>query len=167
MVGTERGKGTKDARTRSFRTTLSTEDEGFFFEVPFDVKAVHGRARPPIWVTLNGHRYRSTVSVYGGKSYVPVRRSNREAAGVRAGDPIDVVIEADDAPRTVEAPADLRAALAKRRGARAAWDALSLSHRREHVTAIEEAKRPETRARRIEKALAMLEAMPAKGRARS
>jgi uncharacterized protein YdeI (YjbR/CyaY-like superfamily) len=94
--------------------------------------------------------------VYGGKSYVGVRRSHREAAKLAPGQRVRVVIELDEAPRTVTPPKELAAVLAKDKNARAAWEALSFTHQREHAEAIEDAKKPETRARRVEKTIAML-----------
>ena len=126
-------------------------------EVPFDVREIFGEARPPVLVTINGFTYRSTVAVYGGRYYVPLKRANAEAAGVEEGVPVTVTIEPDSAPREVAVPPDLAAALDEA-GLRDRWDALSFSHQREHVEAIEEAMRPETRARRIGMAIEMVKA---------
>jgi hypothetical protein len=111
--------------------------------------------RPKITVTIKGYTYRNTVAVMGGKYMVGVAKEHREAAGVKAGDKVEVTLELDTAPREVEAPKDFAAAL-KKAGAKAAFDKLAFTHRKEHVRAIEEAKAPETRARRIEKAVAMV-----------
>lgn len=119
------------------------------FEAPVDMRAAFGRARPPLLVTVNGHTYRTTPGVYGRRSYVALNRANRAAAGVRAGDEIEVVLALDTEPRTVDVPADLAAALAADATAQARFEAMSYSHRREYVDWIEEAKRPETRARRV------------------
>jgi hypothetical protein len=116
--------------------------------LPFDAKAVWGKARAPVVVEVNGHRFRSTVAVMGGEQFVPFRRSAREAAGVADGDGFTVTLTPDDAPRTVDAPADLRTAL-EAAGAWARWEKLSYTHQREHAEAIEGAKKPETRAKRI------------------
>lgn len=141
---------------KEFEVVLGTEQGDLFFEVPFDVKQTFGRARPPVIVTLSGHSYRSTVFVYGGRYYVPVNKEHREAAGVNVGDTLHVILELDTAPRTVEAPPDLAAALAENAEAKAAWERLSPSHRREHVEYILEAKKPETRQRRVEKSIELL-----------
>ena len=122
--------------------------------LPFDPRAVFGRARPPVIVTIGDYRYRSTVAIMGGVTFVPLRRSHREAAGVVAGEPVDVTLTLDVEPRTVAAPDDLRAAL-EVAGAWARWEKLAFTHRREHVEAVEGAKKPETRARRIGKCVAM------------
>jgi hypothetical protein len=112
--------------------------------------------RPPVTVTLNGHTYRSTVAVRGGRYLLPLGAEHRSAAGVAAGDEVDVEVALDTAPREVEVPDDLRAALDGDPAARQAWERLSYSHQRQHVLAIEEAKAAATRERRIAKALEML-----------
>jgi len=140
-----------------FQTTLQVEGRtATFFEVPLDVPAVFGRARPPVRVTIGGHTYRSTIAVYGGRYFVPLNRQNREAAGVAAGDEVTVELEADTDERTVTVPDDLRAALDGDEPARAAFDALSYTHRREYVEWITEAKREETRRRRVEQTVERL-----------
>lgn len=140
-----------------FQTTLQVEGRtATFFEVPLDVPAAFGRARPPVRVTIGGHTYRSTIAVYGGRYFVPLSRQNREAAGVAAGDEVTVELEADTEVRTVELPAELGAALDDDGAARAAFDALSYSHRKEYADWIAEAKREETRRRRVEKTLERL-----------
>ncbi len=148
------------ATTKKLRAKLGTDDDetGFFIELPFDVRKVFGRARPPVRVTVAGYSYRTTVFVYGGRSYVPVRRSHRQAAGVRAGDVVPASIALDTAPRVVRTPPDLAAAMRKNPRVAAAWRSLSYSHKKEHADAIREAKRPETRARRVRGAIAMLAA---------
>jgi hypothetical protein len=111
--------------------------------------------RPKVRVTLKGYTYRSTVAVMGGQFLVPLAAEHRDKAGVRAGDRVAVTLELDTAPREVEVPADLAAEL-KKAGARAAFDALAYTHRKEHVRAIEDAKAPATRARRIARAVQMV-----------
>ena len=132
-----------------FETIVGTEGAGTFLEVPLDVPAVFGRVRAPVRVTVNGHTWRTTVMRYGERYYLPLNRENRGAAGVAAGDTVSVLVESDHAPRTVDVPADLAAALDAAPGAREAFDAASFSHRREWVEWVEEAKRAETRSRRV------------------
>ena len=139
-----------------FETVLAAEDGGVFFEVPLDVPATFGKARAPVRGTINGHPFRSTVAVYGGRYYLPVRRSLREAAGVAAGDAVVVELEPDDQPRTVDPPADLAGALAADPEAKAAFDGLSFTHQREYAEWVAEAKRADTRRRRVEQATQML-----------
>jgi hypothetical protein len=139
-----------------FETVLAAEDSGVFIEVPLDVPAVFGKARAPVRGTINGHPFRSTVAVYGGRYYLPVKRVLREAAGVAAGDTVVVELEPDDQPRTVDPPADLAAALAADPEAKAAFDGLSFTHQREYAEWVAAAKRAGTRGRRVEQALQML-----------
>jgi hypothetical protein len=139
-----------------FETVLGAEDGGVFIEVPLDVPVVFGRARAPVRGTINGHPFRSTVAVYGGRYYLPVRRELREAAGVAAGDAVVVELEADEQPRTVDPPPDLAEALAADPEAGAAFAGLSFTHQREYVEWVTGAKRDETRRRRVEQAVAML-----------
>ena len=119
------------------------------FRVPFDLKEAFGRARPPVRVTIRGHTWRTTPGVYDGVGHVVVNRSVKEATGVDAPDRVRVTMELDVEPRTVEVPGDLRAALDEDTAATAAFDRLSFTHRREYVEWVEEAKRPDTRGRRI------------------
>lgn len=135
-----------------FRTTVELSGKSATgLPVPDDVVAAMDRgARFPVVVTINGFSYRSTVTPYRGKTMLPLSSENRTGAGVEAGQEIDVDIEYDDAPRTVEVPDDLAAALSG--SARAAFDALSVSRQRAIVDPIEAAKTPGTRERRIAKA---------------
>ena len=119
------------------------------FRVPFDLKEAFGRGRPPVSVMIRGHTWRTTPGVYDGVGFVVVNRSVKAATGVDAGDRVRVEMALDAAPRTVRVPADLRAALAEDPDAKAAFAKMSFTHRREYVEWVEEAKRPETRARRV------------------
>ena len=105
-------------------------------------------------ITINGYTYRTTAVRMGGRFFVPLSAENREGAGVAAGDDIAVDIDPDTAPREVAMPDDLAAAMDD--AARAAYDVLSYTHRKEWVRWVEEAKKPETRATRIEKTVAGL-----------
>ena len=142
--------------THRFETVLQTEDSGVFFEVPLDVPAIFGKARAPVRGTINGHPFRSTVAVYGGRSFLPVKKALREAAGVAAGDAVVIELEADEQPRTVDPPPDLAAALAADPEARAAFDGLSFTHQREYAEWVAEARREATRRRRVAQAVEML-----------
>lgn len=141
------------APTTTFDWTVPPGETMGHIVLPFDQRALFGRARPPLVVTIGAHSYRSTVAIMAGVTFVPLRQSNRVAAGVTAGDTVAVTLTLDTAPRTVAVPDDLAAAIAAA-GAQAAWDRLSHSHRREWVEAVEGAKRPETRAKRIAAAVA-------------
>ena len=128
-------------------------------EVPEDVVAALGSgSRPPVTVTIGGHIYRTTVARMGGRFLIPLSAENRTAAGVAAGDQVDVDIESDTGPREVEVPADLAEALAHDDVARAYFDRLSYTHRKEWVRWIEEAKKAETRATRLVKTVESLHA---------
>jgi hypothetical protein len=113
------------------------------------IEALGSSKRPPVAITVNGHTYRTTAVRMGGRFLVPLSAENREAAGVAAGEDITVDLEADTAPREVTLPDDLAAAMDDE--ARAAYDGLSYTHRKEWVRWVEEAKKPETRTTRIEK----------------
>jgi hypothetical protein len=141
-----------------FETTVELFTKtGTGLRVPQEVVANLGeRKRPPVRVTIGDYTYRSTVAVYGDEFFLPLNAQNRERAGVAAGDRIDVDIELDTEPREVTVPADLTSALEHDAQARQRFDGLSFSHKREYVTWIEEAKRAETRERRIATAVEML-----------
>jgi hypothetical protein len=129
---------------------------GRWVQVPFDAREAFGEARPPVRGTVNGTPIRGRLAVYGGATYLGLRREIREAAGIEVGDLVEVVLELDDEPREVEVPAELDAALSGDAGPRAVFDALAFTHRREYAEWVGEAKRPETRVRRAERALEML-----------
>ena len=113
------------------------------------IDALGAGKRPPVTVTVNGHSYRTTAVRMDSRFFVPLSAENREAAGVAAGQEVTVDIERDTAPREVTMPDDLADAMAD--AARAAYDGLSYTHRKEWVRWVEEAKKPETRATRIER----------------
>ncbi|OZM82556.1 YdeI/OmpD-associated family protein [Pseudonocardia sp. MH-G8] len=141
-----------------FRTTIELGGKtATGFAVPADVVAQLGRGkRPAVTVSIGGHTYRSTVAVMGGRFLVPLSAENRAAAGVAAGDEVDVTLEPDNRPREVELPADFAAALEHEPGAATFFAGISYSDKRWHVLSIEGAKKAETRQRRIEKSVAML-----------
>jgi hypothetical protein len=124
--------------------------------VPAEVVAgLDAGKRVPVTVTINGYTYRTTVAPYTGVYLIPLSAENREGAGVRAGEVVDVDIEHDTAPREVTVPSDLADAL-DAAGVRAAFDSLSFTRRKEIVVGVEGAKKPETRRARIERAVAEL-----------
>jgi hypothetical protein len=126
-------------------------------EVPEEVvDALGGGRRPKVTVTLNGTTYRSSIASMGGRYLVGVSAENRALTGVKGGDLVDVVVELDTAPREVEVPDDLAAALEVVPEAKAMFARLAYSHQRAHVDAINQAKQAETRRRRIDKAIDML-----------
>jgi len=126
------------------RFTATLEDR--YVIVPFDVRAEWGEARPPVAGTINGVPFRTRIAVYGGQYVLGLTNAIRKQAGVVQGDEVEIELERDDAPREVEIPPELEAVLTG--DVRAAFDALSFTHRREYSEWVAEAKRPETRARR-------------------
>ncbi len=142
-----------------FQTTLLQTGNNTGIEVPPELlEQLGGGRRPAVTVTVNGFSYPSTVASMGGRFLIPFSSDKRAATGLAGGDPIDVELELDTAPRVIEPTADLAEALAANAAARAAWDALPPSHRKAHVTAIESAKAAETRARRVTAAVEKLAA---------
>jgi Bacteriocin-protection, YdeI or OmpD-Associated/Domain of unknown function (DUF1905) len=126
-------------------------------EVPQDVVAALGTGkRPPVRVSIGGHTYRTTVARMGGRFLVPLSAENRTAAGVAAGDEVDVDIEPDAEPREVQVPADMAEALARDDVARGNFEAMSFTHRKEWVRWVDEAKKAETRASRLAKTVESL-----------
>ena len=143
-------------REKRFKARIVRDGSACFIPLPFDPKEAFGKTRAPVRVTLNGYTYRSTIAAMGGTVCIPLRKSNREAAGLEGGERLAVRIELDEEPREVEVPADLAQAFKQRPAAAKAWQDLSYTHQREHVEAIQEAKKPETRQRRIDAAVRML-----------
>lgn len=127
------------------------------FRVPVEIITALGAGkRPPVNVTIAGHSYRSTVAVYGDEFFLPLSAENRNAAGRAAGDEVDVDVELDTEPREVSVPNDFAKALAGDTAAKRQFESLSYSNKRRHVLAIEEAKTPETRQRRIVRTIDLL-----------
>lgn len=132
-----------------FETVMFQQGNNTGIPVPPEVvEGLGGGKRAAVVVTVNGFSYRSTLAVMGGHHLIPFSSDKRAASGIGGGDAITVDLELDTAPRTVEVPDDLAAALSEA-GARAAFDALSPSARKAHVTSVETAKAAETRTRRI------------------
>lgn len=122
------------------------------FQVPAEVVEAFGQGKKPsVKVTIGGHTYRSTVAVYGGTYMLPLSAENRNAAGVAAGEEVEVALELDTEPREVEVPADFIQALDGDEAARTFFEGLSYSNKRRIVLQIEGAKSEETRNRRIDK----------------
>src|SRR5687767_6279014 len=141
--------------SKTFKATIVRDGSMCFIPVPFDPKEVFGKLRAPVKVTLNGYTYRSTIAAMGGPPFIPLRKSNREAASLEGGETLDVRLDLDTEARVVKPPADLVKAL-KAASVWDRWRELSYTHQREHVEAIDDAKKPETRTRRIERALQMV-----------
>jgi Bacteriocin-protection, YdeI or OmpD-Associated/Domain of unknown function (DUF1905) len=139
-----------------FVATLEQHGSGTVVVVPYDLKEAFGSGRPPVRATVNGYTFRTTLFTMGGRALLGLNREVREAATVEPGQKVSVELERDDEPRTVEVPSDLAAALDADPVVRETFDGLSYTHRKEYVRWIEEAKRTETRTRRVEKSVEML-----------
>ncbi len=141
-----------------FRAVVEPAEPMRGLEVPPGVvEALKAGARPPVTITVNGHSWKSRVAIMRGRHLLGLSNANRKAAGVATGEEVEVELELDTVPRVVVEPPDLTRALDASPAARAAYDRLAYSHKREHVRAIESAKKAETRARRIEKAISALQ----------
>jgi hypothetical protein len=146
-----------------FHTTLLQSGKtAVGIQVPNEVvEALGAGKRPPVRVTINGYTYRNTIAVMGGVFMVGVSAENREKAQVAGGDEVDVDIELDTQPRQLTLPPDFTEALGRQPDARRVFDTLSYSRQQALVLPIDQAKSPETRQRRIEKALTTLQQDPA------
>lgn len=143
------------AKSKTYEVKIFRDQSMCFIPVTFDPEKVFGKVRAPVKVTVGKHTFRSTISRMGGETFIPLRKSNREAAGLEGNEKVKVKLELDTEERTVTPPADFVKALRKVK-AWDAWEKLSFTHQREHVEAIEGAKKPETRTRRIEKSVATI-----------
>ena len=141
-----------------FRTTIQQSDgTATGIRIPDEIVAALGSGkRPPILVTIRGYTYRNTVAVMGGEFWVGVSAQHRAGAGVAGGDEVDVDIELDTAPRVIDVPPDLAAALDAEPAARRTFDGLSYSNQSWHVLQVTGARTDETRQRRIAKSVEIL-----------
>src|SRR5689334_21218066 len=142
-----------------FRTSIKQAEGSTAtgIEIPDEVLAGLGAGKkPPVRLSVNGYTYRSTVATVDGRSMVGFSAAHRAASGLVGGDDVEVDIELDTEPRIVEVPDDLQAALDAEPRAKATFDKLSNSLKGYHVSQVLDAKTPETRQRRIEKAIAVL-----------
>lgn len=130
---------------------------GAYAEVPFDVERVFGDKRPQVKATIEGEVFATRLVRMGTPCHiVGVPKSIRNKAGRNYGDAVRITVEADDAPREVIVPPDLEAAFQKQKSARAFYDKLSYTHRKEYVRWITEAKKADTREQRVAKTIEML-----------
>ena len=140
-----------------FTTTIHQMGNNTGIEVSTAVRdALAGGRNPLVVVTLAGHTWRSKIATMGDKLLIGVSAEIRRITGVKGGETHEVELVLDDKPRIVEAPGDLQAALDADPVARAAWEKLAPSHKKAHVTAIEGARAPETRLRRLHKVIETL-----------
>jgi hypothetical protein len=140
---------------KSFRAKLR-RDGGFI--VPLDIRVLFGEARPAVRMTVRGRTFKTRVMVYGGKYFLALWKAVLAEEKLRGGETLSVTIEGDAAPRTVKAPPALARAMKKSARARAGWAALSYTHKKEWAQSIRDAKKPETKARRVTLAIKALEA---------
>lgn len=148
--------------SKTFKTTILREGGMCAIPLTFDPKAVFGKVRAPVKVTLNGYTFRSTIAAMGGDPFIPFRASHREAAGLQGGETLEVQLELDTEKREVTPPTDLVKALKAAPPAWDRWQELSYTHQREHAESVEQARSPETRARRIARAVEDIGARAAK-----
>jgi len=143
---------------RAFRTVLHQQGNNVGIVVPDEVVAELGAGkRPLVKVTIDGtYSFVYTIAVMGGRNMIGFSAAHRAASGFRGGDQVEIALELETAPREVDIPPQLAAALAADPVAAAAFDKLSYTFRKEHARAIAEAKADETRQRRLDKILASL-----------
>jgi len=143
-------------RSATFDTTVTASGNTTGIVVPAEVIEHLGAGkRPAVLVDVNGYEYRSTVGIVGGTPMIGISAAVRKDTGLAGGDPIHVTLTVADTPREVDVPADFAAALAADDAAGAFFPTLSNSLQRYHVDTINAAKTPETRQRRIDKAVAL------------
>ena len=144
--------------TIRFRTTIeAATGGGAAAKIPPDLGAeLGGMKQMRVTGSMNGHPIRTSTMPYRGAFYVGIHKASREDAGVEIGDEVELELTRDDSPRVLELAPELEAALSAEPALLERFDALSFSRRRELADPIREAKKPETRAARLEKALAAL-----------
>lgn len=146
------------ATKQTFKVDLiKGEGDTAGFVIPDKIVDAFGQGkRPKVTVTINGKfSYPNTVAVMGGQYMIGISKERRKLAGVEPGQKIEVTLELDTAPRVMEVPPDLQRALNKNKAAKAHFATLSYSNQRRHIDPINQAKSDETRARRIEKSVAL------------
>ena len=132
---------------------------GIALRLPFDPKEAFGKARAPVRVTIDEHPpFPTTVMVYSGVPWIGLRKGQIAEMGLQAGEPVEVRVELDDAPREVDVPAEFATALQADPEAAAAYEKLSFTHRKEYARWVSEAKREPTRQDRAAKTIERLKA---------
>ena len=128
-------------------------------DVPFDVEKAFGSKRPKVKATIGGIPYRGTLVRMGSECHLlPILKENREELGKTYGDEVDDTVGPDTELRVIEVPAELEKAFETEKGAKAFFETLAYTHRREYVKWIDEAKKTETRRNRIAKTVELLKA---------
>jgi hypothetical protein len=143
---------------KEFRKKLkgddSRADASAYFTLPFDTRDVWGGAKVPVKVTINGYVWRSTVGNRGGIQYIVVNADARRGARVKAGDVVSIALEPDTEKREIEIPLPLEKALGAKLTQK--LNALSFTHKKEFIVWFSEAKKEDTRVRRVDKMRRML-----------
>jgi len=124
--------------------------------VPKEVATTFTSKRPQVLAQVNGVEYRSRLMVYGGKSYLGLRKDLLRELGVDVGDQVEIELAEDHQERVVVEPPELTQALAANATAKAAYYKLAVTHRSEYARWIDEGKKPETRADRVAKTIKRL-----------
>jgi ribosomal protein S18 acetylase RimI-like enzyme len=133
-----------------FPTRVEPAGNATGIEVPAEIVTALGAGkRPKVAITINGHTWRSRVASMGGRFIVGISAANRAACGIAEGDTVEAEVQLDTEPRVVAEPPDLAEALDRDPRARAAFDRLAYGLKRKHIQAIQDAKTPQTRQRRI------------------
>jgi hypothetical protein len=143
-----------------FKAKIEGKEAGVVAAItpPVDVPEFFGtRARVPVRGTINGFPFRSSLMPCGDRRMMPVNKALCQGAGVTPGDTVEVVMERDEEESTVEAPPALKKALAKNKAAKANWEKLAFTHKKEMAVSIEGAKQETTRERRLAKVMQVLE----------
>jgi hypothetical protein len=143
---------------QTFRATIQqTGGNACGIEVPREVvEGLGGSKRPAVVVSLDGYSYRNTIAPMGGGWWVGVSQAHRQASGLRAGAEVEVTLDLDTAPREIEVPPELAAALEADPGAKAFFDGLSYSNKSVFTLNVAGTKNPDTKARRVEQAIAKM-----------
>jgi bacteriocin resistance YdeI/OmpD-like protein/uncharacterized protein DUF1905 len=143
---------------QTFRAVIQqTGGNAAGIEVPREVvEGLGGSKRPAVVVTLNGYTYRNTIAPMGGGWWVGVSQAHREASGLRPGEEVEVTLDLDTAPREIEVPPELAAALEADPEAKAFFDGLSYSNKSVFTLNVAGTKNPETKARRVDQAIAKM-----------
>lgn len=145
---------------KAFRTKLNGDDSradaSAYFTLPFDTRDVWGKAKVPVKVAINGYTWRSTVGNRGGQQYIVVNAAARRGAGVKAGDVVTITLEPDTEKREIEIPSQLQRKLGTKLIQK--LNSLSFTHKKEFIVWYSQARKEDTRARRVEKMKQMLSA---------
>jgi len=146
------------SQKHSFKAIIQNADGGgAYVEIPFDVEAAFGSKRPKVKALIEGVPYRGTLTRMGTECHIlGIRKEIREQIGKTFGDEIEITVEQDTEPRVVEIPRELAEAFEREKAAAEYFNSLSYSHQKEYVGYLTEAKKEETRARRIAQTIEML-----------